>query len=307
MVPGEMYLLNVGTYPEGYPEDQSVFMDNFLVDHGFLDTFQVEVVAGRGFSRQITTDVAEAVMLNETAVRSLGWSDPVGKRIVVLTPFRAVPVQKTVIGVFKDIHQRSLYSEVAPTVITHVSDEGAIENRARRLSLRLETEDLAGVLAKIEQKWDEAFPGNPYFSFLLDEFYDSQHRAEGRLGRIFRSFAFLAVLIGCVGLFGLAAYMVEQRTKEIGIRKVVGARAGSIVVLLCKEFILLVALANVFAWPAAYFALRKWLQNFPYAVGIELGVFVMTSILTLVIALLTVGYQSFKAASADPVESLRYE
>ncbi len=307
MVPGEMYLFNVGTYPEGFPEDQSVFMDNFLADHGFLDTFEIEVVAGRGFTQAIRTDVTDAVMLNETAVRALGWSDPVGKSIVVLTPFRSERVQKTVIGVFKDIHQRSLYSAVAPTIITHVSDEGNIENRARRLTLRLETGDLAGTLALIEAKWEEAKPGNPYFSFLLDEFYDSQHRSEKRLGSIFRSFALMAVLIGCVGLFGLAAYLAEQRTKEIGIRKVVGARAGSIVLLLCKEFILLVTVANVVAWPVAYFALRKWLQNFPYAVSLELGVFVMTSALTLIIALLTVGFQSFKAASADPVAALRHE
>ncbi len=307
MVPGEMYLFNIGTYPEGFPEDQSVPMDNFLADHGFLDTFGIEVVAGRGFSQEIRTDVAEAVMLNETAVRSLGWSDPVGKRIVVLTPFRAERVEKTVIGVFRDINQRSLYSAVAPTIVTHVSDEGAIENRARRLTLRLETGDLAGTLASIEEKWEEANPGNPYFSFLLDEFYDSQHRAEKRLGRIFRSFAVLAVLIGCVGLFGLAAYMAEQRTKEIGIRKVIGARAGSIVVLLCREFILLIVVANCVAWPVAFFALRKWLQNFPYAVGLDLGVFVMTSVLTLSVALLTVGLQSFRAASANPVDSLRYE
>jgi len=307
MVPGEMYLFNVGTYPEGFPEDQSVFMDNFLVDHGFLDTFEIEVVAGRGFSQEITTDASAAAMINETAVRRLGWSEPVGKTIVTLTPFRAEPVQKTVIGVFRDIHQRSLYSEVAPTVITHVSDEGAIENRARRLTLRLETEDLAGTLALIEEKWEEAYPNNPYFSFLLDEFYDSQHRAEKRLGLIFRSFAMLAVVIGCVGLFGLAAYLAEQRTKEIGIRKVIGARAGSIVILLCKEFILLIAVANGVAWPVAFFALRKWLQNFPYAVGLDLGVFVMTSVLTLSIALLTVGFQSFRAASANPVDSLRHE
>jgi putative ABC transport system permease protein len=302
-----MYLFSVGTYPEGFPEDQSVLMENFLVDPDFLDTLGIDVVAGRGFSQEISTDVAEAVMLNETAVRSLGWSDPVGKRIVVLTPFRAEPVQKTVIGVFRDIHQRSLYSAVGSTVLTHVSDEGDIENRARRLTLRLETDDLAGTLASIQEKWEELKPGNPYFSFLLDEFYDSQHRSEERLGRIFQAFAVLAILIGCVGLFGLAAYLAEQRTKEIGIRKVVGARALSLVLLLCREFILLIAAANVVAWPLAFFALRRWLQNFPYAVGLEPGVFVLTSVLTLAIALITVGFQSYKAASADPVAALRHE
>ncbi len=305
MVPGEIYLFNIGTYPEGYPKDQMVRMDNFLVDYGFIDTFGIEVVKGRAFSKEMTTDFKQSVMINETAAKKLGWSDPVGKTIEV--PSDDGFVRKTVIGVFRDINQRSLYSVVEPTVIEYIGTEGAIENRARRLTLRLNTDDLAGTMAKIEQKWKDLFPHHPYNAFFIDEFFDGQHRAEGRLGSIFRTFSVLAVLIGCLGLFGLVSYIAEQRTKEIGIRKVLGSTVPAIVILLCRKFISLVVIANVFAWPIAFLVMKKWLQNFPYPVTIGVNTFVITTFFTFVIALLTVAFQSIRAARANPVESLRYE
>ena len=216
-------------------------------------------------------------------------------------------VRKTVIGVFKDIHQRSLYSVVAPTVIQYIGTEGAIENRARRLTIRLNTDDISGIMKKIEQKWNNTFPNHPYYSFFLDEFFDGQHQAEEKLGSIFRTFSMLAVIIGCLGLFGLASFTTEQRTKKIGIRKVLGSSVSSIVVLLCRKFFLLVAIANVLAWPVAFFAMDKWLQNFPYPVKIGIGTFFLTATFAFVIAFFTVGFQSVKAARANPVDSLRYE
>jgi putative ABC transport system permease protein len=305
MVPGEMYLFLIGTYPEGYSKDQVIRMDNFLVDYGFLDTFEIEVLKGRGFSKEITTDFTDAVMINETTAKTLGWDDSVGKTIEL--PSDDGLVRKTVIGVFKDIHQRSLYSVVSPTVIEYIGTEGAIENRARRLTLRLNSGDLAGTMTKIEKKWKEAFPNHPYYSFFLDEFFDGQHRAEEKLGRIFRTFSVLAVIIGGLGLFGLASFTAEQRTKEIGIRKVLGSSVSSIVVLLCRKFFFLVTIANVLAWPIAFFAMNKWLQNFPYPVKIGIGTFALTAVFAFVIALFTVGFQSVKAARANPVDSLRYE
>lgn len=305
MVPGEMYLFYIGTYPEGYARDQMVRMDNFLVDYGFLDTFEIEVIRGRGFTREITSDYTDAVMINETAARILGWDDPVGKTIEL--PSDDGLARKTVIGVFNDIHQRSLYSVVSPTVIQYIGTEGAIENRARRLTVRLNAGDLEGTLKQIERNWKETFPSHPYYSFFIDEFFDSQHQAEEKLGSIFRTFSLLAIVIGCLGLFGLASFTAEKRTKEIGIRKVLGSSVSSIAVMLCRKFVLLVALANVFAWPVAFFAMKKWLQNFPYPVGIGIGTFALTALLAFVIAIITVGYQSLKAARANPADSLRYE
>jgi putative ABC transport system permease protein len=305
MVPGEMYLFNISTYPEGYSRDHAVRMDNFLVDYGFLDTFEIEVVKGRGFSKTITTDFAEAVLINETAEKKLGWNDPLGKTIEF--PSDEGLVRKTIIGVFKDIHQRSLYSVVEPTVIEYIGTQGAIENRARRLTLRLNTENIPRTMTRIEQKWKEVYPNHPYYCFFLDEFFNSQHRAEGKLGSIFRTFSILAVIISCLGLFGLASFTAELRTKEIGIRKVLGSTAMSIVILLCRKFIFLVTLSNIIAWPIAFFGMKKWLQNFPYSVNLRIDVFAITAMLTFAIAILTVGYQSLKAALANPVDSLRYE
>jgi putative ABC transport system permease protein len=305
MVPGEMYLFNIGTYPEGYARDQMIRMDYFRVDYGFLDTLGIEVVKGRGFSKEIVTDHSDAVMINEMAAKSLGWDDPVGKMIEI--PSDEGLARKTVIGVFKDIHQRSLYSVVVPTVIRYIGTEGAIENRARRLAIRLNNRDISGTLEKIEQKWKNTFPHHPFYSFFLDEFFDGQHQSEKKLGGIFRTFAMLAVLIGCLGLFGLASFTTEQRTKEIGIRKVLGSSVSSIVILLCRKFFLLVGIANVLAWPVAFYAMHKWLQNFPYPVKIKTGTFILTALFAFFIALVTVGFQSIKAARANPAESLRYE
>jgi putative ABC transport system permease protein len=307
MVPGEMYLFNIGAYPEGLSKEQMFRMDNFLVDDGFLDTFKIEVVKGRGFSRLISTDLTDAVMINETAARTLEWENPIGKSIEILASRDGQTALKIVIGVFRDIHQRSLYSVVAPTVIQYISDVGAIELRGRRLAFRLNTDDLAGTLSEIQNKWEATYPNNPYYSFFLDEFFDSQHRAEEKLGNIFRTFAVMAVFIGCIGLFGLASFVAEQRTKEIGIRKVVGAGVGSLLVLLCRNFIWLIVIANLLSWPVAFLIMRQWLQNFPYAVGLGWEVFVLTAFLALIIALGTVGYQALKAALANPVDSLRYE
>jgi putative ABC transport system permease protein len=310
MVPGEMYLFNTGTYPEGASEEQVFQMDNFYVDHDFLKTFEIQVVKGRGFSKEMPTDFTDALMVNETAAEELGWDDPIGKKIkVLLHPFDTIAgyTPLRVIGVFQDIHQRSLYSVINPTFVQYIKNEGPIENRARRLTVRLATDDLPGTTAKIEQKWKDIYPNHPYHSFFLDEFFERLHRAEQKLGEIFRAFSLLAIIIGCLGLLGLAAFTAEQRTKEIGIRKVLGSSVGSIVVLLCRKYLGLIVIANAIAWPIAFFAMKKWLQSFPYPVTIGLMTFVITALLSFVIAFGTVGYQSVKAARKNPSDSLRYE
>jgi putative ABC transport system permease protein len=305
MVPGEMYLFNIGTVPEGHTQDQMIRMDYFRVDYGFLDTLEIGVVQGRGFSKLITTDYTDAVMINQTAALSLGWENPVGKTIGI--PSDSGLERKIIIGVFEDIHQRSLYSVVDPTVIEYIGTQGAISNRARRLSIRLNTDDIPGVMNKIEQMWKDTFPSHPYYAFFLDEFFDGQHQAEEKLGSLFRTFSLLAIIIACLGLFGLASFTTEQRTKEIGIRKVLGSSVGAIVMLLCRKFFVLVVIANGLAWPIAFFAMRQWLQNFPYPVTIGIGAFILTGVIAFAVAMLTVGYQSVKAARSNPADSLRYE
>mgnify|MGYP005725712485 CR=1 FL=1 len=307
MVPGEMFLFTAEATPQGFPAGQKFRMENFYMDFDYLPALEVEIIKGRGFSKKITTDETDAVMINETAMKKLEWADPLGKTIEIPDAFEEETVRKTVVGVFRDIHQRALYDAISPTFVQHISDEGPVRKRARRLAVRLAPDQLPEAMQKIESKWKEIFPNHPYYSFFLDEFYDGQHKAEERLGKIFQAFSAVAVLLGCVGFLGLTSYIAEKRTKEIGVRKVLGSSVIAIVFLLCKKFLILVIIANLIAWPVAFFAMQKWLQNFPYPVQINPGVFAFTAVLTLVIALSTVGYRSIKAARANPVKSLRYE
>jgi putative ABC transport system permease protein len=162
-------------------------------------------------------------------------------------------------------------------------------------------------MAAIEGAWKRMFPGHPFYAFFLDDFYAGQHRAEARLGGLFRSFTAAAILIACVGSFGLAAFASEQRTKEIGIRMVLGSTAGAVWAMLCREFVVLAVVANVLAWPVAYFGARSWLRNFPYGVEVEPGAFIFAMLLVLAVVLVTVGFKSWRAARANPVDALRYE
>lgn len=307
MVPGEMYLFNLPAFPEGLPRERPLRMDAFLVDDGFVGTFGVEVVRGRAFSRDIVTDRTDALMINETAARALGWDDPVGKTIEVAVPFQTSSAKKKVIGVFRDIHQRSLYSVIAPTYVEYVGTEGPVENRARRLSLRLETRDVPGTMAAVERAWKAMFPDHPFYAFFLDEFYDGQHRAEARLGGLFRSFTAVTILIACVGAFGLAAFAAERRTKEIGIRRVLGSTAGAVWAMLCRDFVVLVVLASALAWPVSYFGAKAWLRNFPYGIHIEPAAFLLAALIVLAVVLVAVGLRSWRAARANPVDALRCE
>ncbi|MFC1725850.1 aldo/keto reductase [candidate division KSB1 bacterium] len=310
LVPGETYLFINGTYPEGFTKDQLFMMENFHADFGFFNTYEIKTVKGRVFSKEIITDETQAVMINETAAEKFGWADPIGKEFNIVPGVRdneSDLERRIIIGVYKDFHHRSLYSPIVPTFIRQTSGKGNIRNRPRRLTLRIQDESISETLKKIDRKWKQFYPDQPYFYFFLDESYYDLHRAEEKLGSIFRAFAVLAVLIGCLGLFGLASFSAEKRTKEIGIRKAIGASIKAIVILLCKEFFSLVIIANVIAWPAAYFISYKWLQNFPYAAGINVSIFFFTLILSLIVALVTVGYQSVKAALTNPVDSLRNE
>ncbi|UCG28284.1 MAG: ABC transporter permease, partial [Bacteroidales bacterium] len=310
MVPGEMYLFSSNVYPENFTPDQTITMQNFLVDYGYFNTIGIEIVRGRGFSPDLSTDYENGILINETAEKAFQWDDPIGKKLNIILSIennQSETSQWEIIGVYKDFHIRSLYSEIEPTFIRYIRNEGPIENRARRLVLELDPDNIPMTISQIEEKWEELFPEIPYNSFFLEEFYDSQHQAEKRLGSIFQAFSILAILISCLGLFGLALYTTNQRTLEIGIRKVAGSSAGSLVVLILRKFLLLTGIANVFAWTAAFLVTNQWLQNYPYAIELKIYPFVFTALLTGILTLLIVSYKSVQAAMINPVESLKYE
>jgi len=264
-------------------------------DHDYLKTMGMEIVEGRDFSKEMSTDVTEAFIVNEAAVRVLQLENPLETR------FEWNKKKGRIIGVVKDFQFQSLREEINPLII-HIQPSDTYV-----FAMRIRPENIPGTLAFIENKWGELDPAHPFEYSFMDETFDRIYRSEEKLSQIFSVFSFLAIFIASLGLFGLALYMVEQRTKEIGIRKVLGASIGKIFVLLSREFALLVLVANLFAWPAAYFFMHNWLQNFAYRVNIAPWIFVLSAVLALVIAMLTISYQAVKAAMADPVNSLRYE
>jgi putative ABC transport system permease protein len=279
---------------EQYEGDTFVF-DNYDVDAHFTSTLGIELAEGRGFSDRFSGDAEGAILINETAARELGWEDPLGKTI----QFRAKPRQ--VVGVVRDFHLEDMRTEIAP-VMLQLSPEAS-----RYYVVKFNTDNLSALLANLDQTWQRFVPDQPFDYSFLDDDFAAMYRNEQRLGQLFTVFATLTILIACLGLFGLAAFTTEQRTKEIGIRKVLGASVTNLVGLLSKDFLLLITLACCIAAPLAYFAMQTWLDDFAYRVDISWGIFLMAGLTALGIALLTVSYQAIKAAIADPVQSLRYE
>ena len=229
------------------------------------------------------------------------WEDPIGKTIgvpVAIEPLRYADY--TVIGVVKNFHYESLRSQIGPVAMFLPPSTGLV-------SFRLNTENLSVIISFIEDKWKQFAPGQPFEYSFLDDRFDEMYRSEQRIGNIFSVFTGLAIFVGCLGLFGLAAFTAEQRTKEIGIRKALGATVPGVVYLMSREFVLWVVIANIIAWPIAWFAMNRWLQGFVYKTGMTVWTFLLASALSLSVALLTVSYQANKAARANPVDALKYE
>jgi putative ABC transport system permease protein len=285
-------------------EDSKGQLMNFeYVDADFLDEYNVELVAGRFFDKDLSTDVDGPLVLNEAAVKALGIHLPeeaVGNELIAWWS-ADVEQPQPVIGVVQDYHYEGLQNFIDPLVIV------LAPRRFRSITLTFESQNVADVLSFTEKTWDTLFPNDVFRYYFLDEKFGRLYDVEERLMKIVRSFTLLSILISCLGLFGLAAFMAEKRTKEIGIRKVLGASAYNITVLFSRNFVQLVALANVLAWPIAYFAMKRWLQNFAYRIDLQLEIFILSGMGTLLVAFLTVSYQSIKAASANPADSLRYE
>jgi putative ABC transport system permease protein len=268
------------------------------VDYDYIPTFKIELAAGRNFSREMGTDPTQSFIINEMAAKRIGWESPeeaIGKG------FGYGSRNGQIIGVVKDFHFESLHQEISPIVMFLSKTD------LSQISIRISPENIPQTMAFLKDIWAEMRPDFPFSYYFIDENFDQLYRSEEKLGRIFSVFAFLSVLIGCLGLFGLASYSAERRTKEIGIRKVLGASASGITVLLSKEFTKWVLLANVIAWPAAYLIMSRWLQSFAYRAGMSVGIFLLAGGIAWIIAFLTVSYQAIKASIADPITALKYE
>lgn len=285
----------------GVDSDKSIRFYPAAVDTGYVETLGLELVAGRNFDPARTTDQTQAHLLNETAVRALGWTpeEAVGK------PFDLDgDLDGTVIGVVEDFHTASLREPIRPVVIQLHPIERM--SASKKLAVRLAPGSIGEGLDYIRSQW-ERFSEDAFEYSFLDEAFAEMYRTERRLGRVFAFFAGLAILIACLGLFGLAAYAAERRRREIAIRKVLGATARSVVVLLSKDFLVLVLLASAVGAPAAYFGMRLWLQDFAYHIEIRPWIFAAALGVALFIALATVSTQSLRAAWTDPATAIRQE
>ena len=278
-------------------------LHRLFVDHHFLQTYGIKLAAGRNFSENFSTDATDAFLVNETFIKEAGWSSPetaLGKSIK--TNWSNQVIRGKIVGVTKDFQLFSFRDAVTPLAINIMP----LKN-LNFISVRTATNDYAATLSRIESIWKQYAAEYPFDYYFLDDDFDRLHHADEQLGQVFAGFACFAIFVACLGLFGLAAFMTEQRTKEIGIRKVLGATVGGIVTLLSGDFIKLVLIGSVAACPIAFYALQLWQHDFVYKAPIGAGTFLLAIFLALLIAVGTVIYQAVKAASSNPVESLKYE
>jgi putative ABC transport system permease protein len=281
------------TKREGQSELQSY---QARVDYDFLNVFEIELVEGRNFSQDFRTDSTQAYIINEKLRDMLGWDAAVGK------PFgTGEKLDGTVVGVMKNFHMHSFREEIHPLFIqlggTWLSYASA----------RIRANDIPGAIDHMRKVWQKYSANYPFDYFFLDDEFNRMYQAEEKLSAMFGYFTFLAIFIACLGLFGLGSFTAERKTKEIGIRKVLGASIAQLLLLLSKDFMKLILAANIIAWPIVWYAMNQWLQGFAYRTSLNWLMFFLTGVAAIAIALVTVSFQTIRAALANPVEALRYE
>lgn len=298
-IPGKQRQYKIDIKRYGAPDDQLISVLTNSMDYEFTDVYKMNLLAGRVFSREHVQDADTSVVITASLVKQLGFKDPddaIGQTLSIPGWFDPI-----IVGVVNDYHQVSLKTPLQPTVFYCDTQNGEY------YSLRIHSNDIRETITQIEKAYLKSFPGNPFEYFFLDDYFNSQYKNERQFGILFTTFAALALAIGCLGLLGLAAYTTMQRTKEIGIRKVLGSSEVGIFFHLSKEYIRLIVIATFLAVPLVYFVMNEWIQSFPYHIAIQAEVFVIAGGFVLTMAMLTVSFQTIKAARANPVKSLRSE
>lgn len=295
---GPSYNNNALAYPEG--KDNAIMKTlEYKIDEHYIPTFGMTMAAGRNFSPEFKTDSA-AMIINETAAKAFGWgNDAIGKRIVRENSEHGKNFAYTVVGVVKDFHFKSLHEAITPLLMVLHPESGIV--------VKVKTKDIPGLLETMKTQWATFGPEEPFAYDFMDELYNNTYTSEQKTGRILNIFAVLTIFVACMGLFGLVTYTAEQRAKEIGIRKILGATVTQITGMLSKEFLRLVLISCIVAFPLSYWAMAKWLQDFAYRIHISWLVFVIAGLAAVSIALVTISFQAIKAALANPVKSLRTE
>ena len=295
-------LSGTGYFPEGYGDEDPWLLYGFAVDPDFIErTARMTLVEGRNFSTEHPSD-STAVLINETLMQDLGWTgDPIGR---IISSDNGDSIVYRVIGVVRNFHNQSLHSRIKPVLLRF------LRNNPRFILVRIRHQDPAGVMKSLEHTWNGINPEIPFDYVYLNDRIDRFYEFEDKIGKIFVYFTLFAIFIAALGLYGLASFIAEQRTKEIGIRRAMGSSIRGISLLLSRDFARPVMLANLLAWPLAWFTMKHWLQNFEYRTDMSwnsLWIFAAAGIAALFIALITVNIQTIRAASSNPVDSLRYE
>lgn len=280
---------------EGKDPNLSTLIGFNFVDYDFIETLKINMKEGRSFSKEYSSDLKTAFIVNEEVADLMGKESVVGER------FSFVGKEGTIIGVMENWHYQPIREKIEPLAMT------LSERPTRVMLIRIPPGDISKSLDAIESIWKRVIPTYPFEYYFLDENFDRMYRREESIGTLLKYFAALAIFIACLGLFGLASFTAEQRTKEVGIRKVLGATVSNITVLLCREFFLLVFISNIIAWPVAYFLMRNWLQGYAYRTSLSVLIFISAMVIALLVAFLSVSFQAIRAATANPINSLRYE
>ena len=280
---------------EGKSDDRSLSLHFIGVGFDFLETMGIETVDGRSFNKDFASDTINSIVINQEAVKQIGLENPVGKTLTVFGE------QSYIVGVMKDFNFNNVKNKIAPLML-HIAPE-----QASVCFIRVSPIDMQKSISHIEKVWKKFEPDFDFNYHFMDETLEDLYRAEQQSNKLINYFTIFAIFISCLGIFGLASFMAEQKTKEIGVRKVMGASVSTIVKLFSAEFTKLVILGNVLAWPIAYFAMNKWLENFAYHTKLAWWMFALALVLSLAVVVITISYQAYKAATRNPAESLRYE
>jgi len=299
-IPGKKREYKLGAKRYGHADDEIVTLRFNSMDYDFIDVFDMKLIAGRGFSTDFVNDQDTSIIIGEASAKLLGFKTPqdaIGQTITI-PQFQWSPI---IVGVVNDYHQESLKKSADPMIFN------CSPYRGEYYSLKLNTDKPQATIEHVQASWNKAFPGNPFEYFFLDDYFNVQYANDQKFGNIFGIFAIIAIIVGCLGLFGLSAFTAQQRTKEIGIRKVLGSSVASIMLLLSKDFTKLVFLACLIGLPLVYYFMNNWLEGFATRIEFNWLLLAGSGIAVLVIAIVTVSYQTFKAAIVNPSDSLKYE
>jgi ABC-type antimicrobial peptide transport system permease subunit len=280
-------------------QEEDIFFD--FVDYDFAKTFDIEMLEGRDFGRDFVSDNMGGCVINETLARKMNRSPVLGSVINIWS------VDRVVIGVMKDFNYQPLNYPLEPLALIMMPQEKSLFSKINYISIRIGPEDIPATMGYIENVWNQVVPGHPFEFSFLDESFNAEYASMEKLQKLTGSFGILAIIIACLGLFGIASFSAGQRTKEMGIRKVLGASVTGIVNLISREYIILVVTANLLAWPVAWYLMNRWLSEFAYRIDIGIGTLLFIGIFTALVALFTVGYKALQVARANPVEAIKYE